>query len=122
MFDTIYLILILLFFKHWIIDFLFQTDEQVAQKGIYGKWKGIEHSLQHGLGTVFVLAWFLPFIETAIILGIVDFVCHYHIDWLKMKINKWRSLNITMPEFWFWLGADQFAHQLTYIFIVWCIL
>lgn len=122
MFDSIYLILILLFFKHWIIDFLFQTNEQVAQKGIYGKWKGIEHSLQHGLGTALVLFFFLAYIEDVIILAVVDMVLHYHIDWLKMKINKWKSLDITMPEFWFWLGADQFAHQLTYIFIVYCII
>lgn len=122
MFDSIFIILILLFFKHWIIDFLLQTNEQVANKGIYGKWKGIEHSLQHGVGTAIVLFFFLAYIEDVIILAIADAVAHYHIDWLKMNINKWRSLDVTKPEFWFWIGADQFAHQLTYICIVGCIL
>jgi hypothetical protein len=120
MFDVIFIVLALLFAKHLFVDFLFQTNEQVAQKGLYGKWKGIEHSLQHGIATTLILFIYIPF-ESAFLLGLADFIIHYHIDWLKMNINKWRNLSIDKSEFWFWLGADQFAHSLTYLWIVWTI-
>ena len=54
MFDTIFITLALLFIKHWYIDFVIQTDEEVKHKGIYGNWTGIVHSLKHGLATLII--------------------------------------------------------------------
>lgn len=118
MFSEIFQILILLQIKHWYIDFVNQTTEEVQCKGTYLDWRGIKHSLKHGLGTWFVFCIFIDPVS-AFILGFIDFMAHYHIDWAKMNINKKYNYTIEMPQFWAWLGADQLAHQITYIGLVW---
>lgn len=109
------IMLALLFVKHYVIDFVMQTDAMVKSKGIYGDPQGVWHSAQQGFGTFLVA---LPFVTTpfgALFVGVLDFVLHYHIDWLKM--NK-GCRDITNPLFWNHLGLDQLAHALTYIVIV----
>lgn len=108
------LILLLLQVKHWYIDFVMQTSEMVASKGIYGSPAGVLHSAQHGLATFVILAFFTtPYF--ALLLALADFATHYHIDWLKM--NK-GCRDIQDPLFWNHLGMDQMAHQIVYLLIV----
>ena len=121
MIQIIFFILILLQIKHWYIDFVNQTSEEVAHKGIYLDWCGVKHSLKHGIATAFIFLLFAPF-ETALILGILDFLIHYHVDWAKMNINKKYGYTIEQPQFWAWLGADQLAHQITYIGLAYTLL
>ncbi len=105
--------LIMLLIKHWLVDFVWQTPRMVEEKGQYGKWHGILHSLQHSLATfvIFILAG-IPF---ALGVALIDFVTHYHIDWVKMNYG---NRDIATPEFWNHLGLDQLAHSLVYILIV----
>lgn len=121
MLDVIFIILVLLFVKHWYIDFVNQTADEVQWKGTYLKWAGIKHSLKHGIGTslVFWICGIGP--VDAVMLGILDFIVHYHIDWTKININKKNNYTPQDKQFWLWLGADQLAHSLTYLFIVWCL-
>ena len=114
--------LALLQFKHWYIDFVLQNDEMVAGKGIYGNLIGMWHSFQHGIGTflisVLVVEW-----KVAACIAMFDFITHYHIDWVKMNVNKkygWKA--DTHPEFWIALGLDQLAHYLTYCLLIGMIL
>ena len=111
---AIFVILILLQLKHWYIDFVNQSDEEVAHKGIYMDWLGIKHSLKQGLATFLIFFLFIEW-EGAVIVGLIDFVLHYHIDWMKMRYG---NRDIRTKAFWAQLGADQLAHQLTYIGIV----
>lgn len=122
MFDSIYVIFILLFVKHWYIDFVNQSMEEVHGKGIYGNAHGLMHSIKHGVATFLIFWWFLSNWPLAIILGFIDFVLHYHIDWTKININKKYNYTVENPKFWWWLGADQLAHQITYIFLIWIVL
>lgn len=114
--NAIYLVLGCLFVKHWYVDFVDQTMDEVNAKGIYLKWAGVRHSLKHGVGTLLILMscgfgfWISTF------LGLIDFVVHYHIDWLKMNFG---NRDITTPQFWNHLGLDQLAHYFTYLFLVW---
>lgn len=108
------LLLILLQIKHWYIDFVNQSDEEVKHKGIYLDWRGMKHSVKHGLGTALIFLLFVP-IEGALIIGFVDAVLHYHIDWIKMNYG---NRDITNPKFWNHLGLDQMAHQLVYLGLV----
>lgn len=114
--EAIFLTLILLQIKHWYIDFVNQTNDEIASKGIYGDRLGIIHSAKHGLGTVLciVLVVGSPYMFFATILGLIDFVIHYHVDWLKMNYG---DRDITSKDFWNHFGLDQMAHQLTYLFI-----
>ena len=107
-------LLVLLQVKHWYIDFVNQSDEEVQHKGTMLDWRGMKHSAKHGAGT-FVCLWAItgwPYVELAILLGLVDFLLHYIIDWTKMNYG---NRDITTPQFWNHLGLDQMAHQLCYI-------
>lgn len=121
--EWILVVLALLFVKHWYVDFVNQTAEEVEYKGNYLDWRGVKHSLKHGVGTAIVLfaVTTLDF-ETAVFFGALDFIFHYHIDWAKININKENNYTVEHPKFWAWLGADQLAHNLTYLFIIWAII
>jgi hypothetical protein len=119
MFDSIFILLALLFVKHWYIDFVNQSMEEVTGKGIYGNAYGIMHSIKHGIGTFAVFWLFIGEIQYCLLIGFIDFVLHYHIDWLKININKRYNYTTENPKFWAWLGADQLAHSLTYLGLVW---
>lgn len=106
-------ILTLLFVKHFVADFVLQFDYMVEQKGTYGAEGGVHHSVLHMVSTWAILCWTNPFV--AVMAALVDGFLHYHIDWLKMNIGRWRGLTIRDHEFWVWLGADQLAHALTYL-------
>jgi hypothetical protein len=116
--ETVIFILILLQIKHWYVDFVNQSDEEVKHKGTYLDLRGIGHSFKHGLTTAAILGFFIVPVW-AIIMGILDFVLHYHIDWIKMNYG---NPDITTKTFWNHLGADQMAHQLVYIFIAWTLI
>lgn len=113
--ETALIILVLLQIKHWYIDFVNQSSDEIAHKGIYWDWRGVKHSLKHGAATGVLLLFFVPF-EWAYLMGVVDFILHYHIDWAKMNYG---NRDISTKAFWSHLGLDQMAHQLVYIFIVW---
>ena len=110
--NTIILILTLLFVKHFIVDYVLQRAYHFKNKGIYGHIGGIQHAALHGLGTWACLLYFTP---QAFILGIIDFVVHYHVDWFKTKFGPKQN---TDRYFWVWFGADQLAHALTYLLVV----
>ena len=122
MFDSIYIVFVALFIKHWYIDFVNQSMEEVLGKGTYGNAHGVMHSLKHGVATFLIFWFFLGVWPLAIIIGFSDFVLHYHIDWAKININKRYNYTAENPKFWAWLGADQLAHQLTYVFLVWMVI
>lgn len=117
---TAILILVFLQIKHWYVDFVNQSNVEVASKGIYGDGPGINHSAKQAIGTLLaiVLVVGTPYIAYAAVLAFVDFVLHYHIDWVKMNYG---DRDIRTPAFWNHLGLDQMAHQLTYIFITWAV-
>jgi len=116
--ETVIAILALLQIKHWYVDFVNQSNEEVKHKGTYLDLRGVKHSVKHGLGTAVILGFFVIPVW-AIFMGVLDFVLHYHIDWTKIKYG---NQDITTKTFWNHLGLDQMAHQLTYIFIVWTLI
>jgi hypothetical protein len=120
MINTILFLLLLLFIKHWYVDFVNQNNEEVTSKGIYGDFNGIMHSLKHGVATLVCIlivtgTSYPSYVFYAITLGLLDFVVHYHIDWIKMNYG---NRDIRTPQFWNHLGLDQLAHYITYLFIV----
>lgn len=107
-------LLALLFFKHFLADFIMQDSKMVAEKGTYGAWGGIVHSAQHGFLTFWILLIFNPFL--ALPLALLDAILHYHIDWAKMNLSH--DLTPNDHKFWVYIGADQLFHSLTYLGIV----
>jgi hypothetical protein len=114
--------LLLLQIKHVWVDFVSQNMEQVKGKGIYGNWRGITHSIEHAMGTAFILSvcaiigYPSSVLSPAVffILPLIDFITHYHIDWAKMNLGCRDMMN---EKFWHHLGFDQFAHQVVYLIL-----
>ena len=116
----ILIVLLWLQIKHWAVDFVLQTHNQVQGKGIYGNLVGISHSLEQSIGTLIALLIASFYVQDLyagwiVIAAIVDGVIHYHIDWLKMNFG---NRDITTPQFWNHLGLDQMAHQICYLFLI----
>lgn len=116
MFDSIFVLLALLFAKHWVVDFVIQTQAEVDNKGTYGNAHGIVHSLKHGVGTFIVFFAFVADWPFAVVVGSIDAVIHYHIDWIKMRFG---TKDMYTKAFWRQFGLDQLAHALTYVMLVW---
>lgn len=112
-------ILLGLMLKHFIIDFPLQTPYQWMNKGTYGHPGGVLHSTLHGVGTAFVLFQFNVSSTLIMMLSFSDSLIHYHIDYAKVKLNKFCGWGpTTHSEFWVVLGFDQLLHMITYIGIV----
>ena len=78
----------------------------------------ILHAGLHAFGSVpalLILGPKAPWL--AAIVG-AEFLVHYHIDWLKERINKRFALSRDKGLFWAVFGADQFLHQMTYLAIL----
>lgn len=113
------LLFVALFTKHLIVDWLWQTDFEVANKGTFGHIGGIQHSLKHAVATALVLLFFPITAKYVAIVMLGEFVVHYAIDWSKMNLNKKYGWTPKDKAFWYAIGVDQFAHYLTYAAIVW---
>jgi hypothetical protein len=111
------ILIALLFTKHFVVDFPLQVRYQYSNKGTYGHPGGILHASLHGIATAACFWWWAPM--ACFIIGAIDAVIHYHIDWAKMRLNArmgWGPL--THEQFWWLLGVDQFLHAMTYVGLV----
>lgn len=106
--------------KHWIADFVLQTDKQRREKGKYGAPGGLTHAATHVLFTlpVFLLLADVAPKLAALILA-AEFVVHYHIDWGKENLVRSEGWTAHDTPFWWAIGFDQMLHGLTYVAIVW---
>jgi len=114
---SILLLLVMFQIKHFIADFVLQTDYMASNKGTFLHPGGIYHSL---IQAVFSLGILLMFVDpvVAIFFSFIDLFLHYFIDFFKMNINKRKCLTPHQKHFWTLLGFDQLLHQLTYLMIV----
>ena len=115
---TLLLVLVLLQFKHFAIDWCWQTPYELSFKGIYGHWGGLGHSFKHAFGSMLCLLPLLTHGPTLMLIGLVDFALHYHIDWVKVQVNQLLQAQPQHKLFWVLLGFDQLLHQLTYLCLV----
>jgi hypothetical protein len=104
--------------KHFICDFVLQTAYLYRNKGIYGHRAGFIHAGLHAGGSI--PAILLLSHDSGLILAIlfVEFLIHYHVDWLKLHLDKRYRLGINQSLYWAIFGADQLLHQLTYVGIL----
>ena len=112
---TYIVLLALLQIKHFFADFAFQTEGHFKYKGVYGHVVGMQHSLLHAVLTSLVFLVLSFPIMVIIVAGLIDFVLHYHIDYVKMKYG---TKNSNSKRYWVEFGLDQLAHQFTYILLI----
>ena len=112
-------LVILFFVKHFLADFVLQTQYQWSNKGTFLHPGGLIHSGIHALlTTVILLMYDVCFVE----LIALDFVSHYMIDYCKVNIN--RKFNLTTETYGFWVmtGLDQMLHYMAYLTIFYLIM
>lgn len=116
-------LLVLLQVKHFVFDFYYQPPYMWQNKGTFGHWGGITHSMLHTLATGIIIYWFVDSMNLILALMAFEFVAHYLIDFAKMNINRIKGWTATTHnEFWQLTGLDQLFHQLTYVAIIGAIL
>ncbi len=104
--------------KHFVCDFVLQTEWQVRTKGIYGHPGGFVHA---GLHAILSIPAMLVWAPSAALMGALmlgEFLIHYHMDWSKEHIGRRKGLRVDMGAYWTLFGLDQFVHQLTYILML----
>lgn len=111
---NLFTILVLLQVKHFVFDWVLQTDYQIDHKGQYLHLGGLHHSFNHGVWTAVVFS-FAADPTVALALGALDGFTHYHVDWAKQNLS--RGLSPADKPFWWLMGVDQSFHQLTYLFL-----
>jgi len=109
-----WLILALLFFKHFLADFCWQSNRMLKDKGHLGRLGGLQHAGLHGALTYVILMHFLN-IQACLMIAVFDSVTHYIFDFIHRRATV--KINIDNNAFWIWLGLDQFLHAIMYLII-----
>ena len=112
---TLFYLYIAFRFKHFICDFLLQTDWMALNKGKPGMagYKALfSHTVFHGIGTLVVTLLFAPGMWW---LGPMDFVVHSMVDRLKGVLTYDKGWKDTDRWFWWSFGLDQEAHNFTHL-------
>jgi hypothetical protein len=110
--------LALLEIKHFVCDFVLQTAYLYRNKGIYGHPAGFIHAGLHAAGSLPAILIISHSAGLVAAILTVEFLIHYHVDWLKLYFDKHYRLGINQSIYWMIFGADQLIHQITYIAIL----
>lgn len=100
--------------KHFLADFLLQTDWMAAGKDRPKGWllPLAAHAGVHGAMTA---ALFLAVAPPLAWLGLADMLVHGIIDRLKSISTRRSALTPRQTAFWWLFGLDQSLHHLTHI-------
>jgi len=104
--------------KHFLCDFVLQTEYLVRTKGIYGHVGGFIHSGLHMVLSIPALLIMQAPLRAIVIIMIGEFLIHYHTDWTKANVDAYFDWGQSNAKYWMVFGADQLIHQLTYLAIV----
>ncbi len=104
--------------KHFLCDFVLQTQTQATKKCFYGHIAGVTHAGTHAIGSIPALLILGADLRTIAVLLIGEFLVHYHTDWFKARTDRTRADVGQDHVFWMLFGLDQLIHQLTYIVMI----
>lgn len=113
------IVICLLQVKHMICDGPLQTLRMVQEKSTYGKLHGLLHGLIHVVGTAIILLLFGVSTGTIAILLVLEFLLHYHIDYIKENIVKAMKWKTSDGPYWWAITTDQGLHHMSYVLLVW---
>ncbi|NDB64844.1 MAG: DUF3307 domain-containing protein [Euryarchaeota archaeon] len=110
-------ILFLLFIKHAIADLGLQSQFLWGRTSSKYNYFGCHvHYLHHAIGTF--LVFLLVDLRTACMAMVLDYVAHWHIDFLKHRTQVYMNWD-RKDKAWWWLAAtDQLLHFATYYLLV----
>jgi hypothetical protein len=111
-------IFFLLLVKHAIVDLGLQSQllwGRAHEKNNY--FGGHQHYLHHAIGTFLVFVWFTD-LHTTLLLTVFDYVAHWHIDFIKHRVNNYFGLTRKDIAWWWTTVVDQIFHFLTYFLLM----
>ncbi|HXI86437.1 MAG TPA: DUF3307 domain-containing protein [Parvularculaceae bacterium] len=118
-----FILLIIFQIKHFLGDFVFQTNWMVAGKAradLSYLFPLTVHVLVHAVQTAIIVLIVSPALWG---LAIFDFAVHFVMDRIKSGPRYLGRYNdVSKSSFWICLGFDQMVHHLTHFAIVWWIL
>jgi Protein of unknown function (DUF3307) len=101
--------------KHVICDGPLQTLAMVRSKSLYLRPMGIFHAAIHAVASFVVIMLFGIDPKVALAAAAVEFLVHYHIDYIKENVVKLFGWTTTDGPFWWALTLDQMLHHFTYL-------
>lgn len=109
------LVLYGLFIKHAIADLAIQSLRTPGDKSNLRNPKGWLHAGDHSILTFIVVLVVTFDIENAIIIGALDYVLHFIIDFYKTKLVKRYNLTSDQKQYWAVQALDQILHYTCYL-------
>ncbi|MFK7836819.1 MAG: DUF3307 domain-containing protein [Sulfitobacter sp.] len=116
---TALVLLTLLQVKHLFADFFLQTPRMLAGRNEYIHVGRMQHAGLHAVFSLAVVSVVGAPLGFSIILCLIEFVVHYHIDWAKGRHSQMTQYTPNDPGYWRAFGVDQLMHQLTYVAMLW---
>lgn len=111
-----FLILALLGLMHTLADYTHLSTKWMLQAKMEGKpiLPIMAHAGVHAVLFTFVALFFGTWWQILLVF-LIQFGCHFGIDFLKGKMNVWfPTLKSTENKFhWYVFGADQYLHYIT---------
>ena len=111
------MLLFMLIIKHALADLVLQSRLTSGDKSNLKSWKGYIHAGDHGLLTFVVFLFFTSF-ENSVIIGMLDYVLHFLIDYIKTILVRRFGVVQNTRTFWIVQGVDQIAHYSCYFLYV----
>lgn len=115
--DRVLLFLLLIFIKHYFIDWVLQTDSMVQNKG-KNIWVLFLHSIEHIAATACILFFFTPF-QNIIFICSAEFVIHAAVDFAKANKKMLGRFKAPSSMYFNMLGLDQLIHYCSYLAMAW---
>ena len=101
----------LLTVKHTVCDLALQRIFP-ADKKFYFDPSAHIHYFHHGIGSFLIgLMLGLPF---AILIGVIDYIVHWHVDYTKTIVRDHYNMISTQDRYWVLQTVDQALHFATY--------
>ena len=108
-------LLSLLQIKHMFADFFLQTPKMLSGRGTYFHMGRAQHAAVHAVGSVLVFIVMGVAIIPTLIIALLEWVIHFHIDWAKGRHSERNPTTPIEAGYWYAFGIDQAAHQFTYL-------
>lgn len=100
-------------------DFFLQTPRMLAGRGEYAHFGRAQHAAIHAAGSAVALVVLGAPSTFIVVLCVLEWAVHYHIDWAKGVYSDWSGHGPTNAGYWRTFGVDQLLHQLTYVAMIW---
>ncbi|WP_424977937.1 DUF3307 domain-containing protein [Leisingera sp. S232] len=116
---SVLLLLCALQVKHLFADFFLQTPKMLSGRCAYAHLGRAQHAGVHVIGSAVVFLLFAAPLAFILVLAVLEWVVHFHIDFGKARFSERKKLTPQQAMFWQAMGSDQALHQLTYIAMAW---